>query len=143
MEKEELALKLNGVEYRNELSDDLHHAAKECGLIVIYGGSDDLLYLGGVGNDEIGCYNGGDLVICKDGDAEMVEYLIDLEGEDNERLLKLDQSKSAGNIVEAQWCEVDGYSWTYKTKLPHARFDVIEDGDKYCRGIVIDIKDLK
>lgn len=143
MTKEELASKLDGVEYRNELSKELDQQAEESGLLVIYGASDDLLYLGGVGNDELGCYDGGELVITKDGDGEMWDVVEDLEDEDQEKYDKIVQAWNDGNTVMVEWCEVEPYSWTYSTHLPHATFDVMEDGDKYCRGIVINVKDLK
>lgn len=43
--------------------------------------------------------------------------------------------KARAAIVEAVW-DNDGYSWTYKTDIPHETFEVLEDGEKYCRGIV-------
>lgn len=142
MTKEELASKLNGVEYREELSDELNQVARESGLLVVYGGSDDLLYLGGVGDDEIGCYDGGKLIICPDGDGIMLDVVEDLEDDEPERLSKIGFNKEKGNIVDVKWCEEDGYSWTYDSKIPYSTFDVMEDGEKYCRGIVININDL-
>ena len=44
--------------------------------------------------------------------------------------------------LEAVWCDGDEYSWTYKTDIPHATFDVMEDGEKFCRGIVFSVNDL-
>lgn len=37
--------------------------------------------------------------------------------------------------IDAVWCDGE-YSWTYKTNIPHATFDIYEDGEKYCKGIV-------
>lgn len=46
--------------------------------------------------------------------------------------------------IEALWCEEEGYSWTYRTEIPHATFDVWDDEEtKYCRGIVFSLQDLK
>lgn len=39
--------------------------------------------------------------------------------------------------IDAVWCDGE-YSWTYKTNIPHATFDIYEDGEKYCRGIVFE-----
>jgi len=44
--------------------------------------------------------------------------------------------------VDALWAKEDGYSWTYRTDIPHATFEIVEDGEPYCRGIVIDVADL-
>ncbi len=38
--------------------------------------------------------------------------------------------------------EEGGPCWTYETDIPHATFDIMEDGEKYCRGTVLDIKSL-
>lgn len=48
----------------------------------------------------------------------------------------------AGAKVKINWCK-DGYSWTYDTDIPHECFDVYEDGEKYCRGIVFSISDVR
>lgn len=39
--------------------------------------------------------------------------------------------------IDAVWCEGE-YSWAYKTNIPHATFDIYEDGEKYCKGIVFE-----
>ena len=33
-------------------------------------------------------------------------------------------------------------AWTYMTDIPHATFDVMDDGELYCRGIVFALADL-
>ena len=49
----------------------------------------------------------------------------------------------AGAKVKINWCK-DGYSWTYDTDVPHECFDVYDtDGEKYCRGIVFSISDVR
>lgn len=49
----------------------------------------------------------------------------------------------AGAKVKINWCK-DGYSWTYGTDVPHECFDIYDtDGEKYCRGIVFSISDVR
>lgn len=43
-------------------------------------------------------------------------------------------------FIEAVWCKGD-YCWSYETNIPHATFDIYDDGEKYCKGIVFDIND--
>lgn len=43
--------------------------------------------------------------------------------------------ENEGKYIDAVWCK-NGYSWIYKTNIEHAVFDIYEDGEKYCRGIV-------
>ena len=33
--------------------------------------------------------------------------------------------------------------WTYETEIPCERFDIWEDGEVYCVGLVFSIEDLK
>ncbi|MFK0092863.1 hypothetical protein [Pseudomonas sp. NPDC090592] len=54
---------------------------------------------------------------CLDDDEEIAEYV--------------HRQKSA-KPIEAHWCKEDGYSWTYKTDIPDATFDVVDDGEPYC-----------
>ena len=46
-----------------------------------------------------------------------------------------------GKYIDAVWGDGE-YSWTYKTNIPHATFDVYECAEKYCRGIVFDIREV-
>ena len=39
-------------------------------------------------------------------------------------------------IIEALWDPGDGYSWRYATEIPHATFEIREDDQPYCQGIV-------
>lgn len=64
---------------------------------------------------------------CLEGDDEIAEYV---------------QRKKLAKTVEALWSAEHGYSWTYKTAIPHATFEVMEGGDRYYRGIVFSLADL-
>ncbi len=143
MTKEELAGQLNGREYGDEITSAEEKAAKASGLLVIFGASDDLCELRGVIEDEVGAYDGTTVYISRDG-----KLLPEMEDDDKDVLKKynvlehvLEQRRTAIQI-EAQWCNTREYSWTFETKVPHATFDVLEDEDKYCRGIVIDLKEV-
>lgn len=44
--------------------------------------------------------------------------------------------------IEAIWCPDDkNCSWAYETKLAHAEFNIYEDNELYCVGIVIDLNE--
>jgi len=60
---EELAAKLNGREYGEEITDTEEIEAKKSGLVVIFGYSDDSAELRGAINDEIGCNGGGNSLL--------------------------------------------------------------------------------
>ena len=103
--------------------------------MIVYGASDDLMEFDGVIHDEIGCNDGGEAIIV-DG------KLWEMETCDCDHARKADEeAERRGKKIEALWCAEGGYSWTYKTDIPHCCFEVVEDGEPYCRGIVFDLKD--
>lgn len=119
--------KLNGRAYGDSF-DDVKQEAKESGLVIVYGASDDLMEFDGAIYDEGGCFDGGRVYFDRDG--------VDQEGEER------------ANWIDAVWCDGmnrDGLpaTWTYKTDIPCEQFDIWEDGEIYCVGLVFSIEDLK
>ena len=47
--------------------------------------------------------------------------------------------EQSNKYINAIWCE-DDYAWTYETNIPHATFDIYDDGEKYCKGIVFEMQ---
>lgn len=143
MTKEMLAEQLNGNLNRYEIDKEQERLAKESGLIVIFGASDDLLEFRGIINDEIGASDGTVAHVVKKKDGWGVigdEDKMDLDKQMDEFGLP-----SLSTLeVEAAWCpeELD-CSWLITTKHLHASFDIMEDGELYCAGIVVDVKDFK
>lgn len=137
MTKEELAAQLSGLEYPVRIPGALVAAAQSSGLVILCGASDDLMEFYGARREEIGCYDGGTAFVdadgilpdrdCLDGEEEIAEYV---------------QRQKSAKPIEALWCKEDGYSWTYKTDIPHATFEVVEDEEPYCRGVVFALADL-
>lgn len=146
MKREELAKLLNGRQYRNEMEQVEETAAKEGGLIVIFGASDDLVEFRGVIYDEIGAYDGTDFIIAIPG----MEIPVDEDAETYRRAKKLeaipidaDESTIKKNRFSALWSPNElECSWLIKTDLPHSTFDIMEDNELYCRGLVISVSDL-
>ena len=134
MTKEELAAKLNGREYQEEMTKAEEDQAAKDGLIVMFGYSDDNVEVRGAAYDEIGAYDGTTIYFDADG-------LIENDCDDDEcpyfeRLLKL------AKTVDAIWAR-DVIAWQYETTIPHSCFDIMEDEDLFCRGIVFHMEDLK
>jgi hypothetical protein len=139
MTKEELAAMLDGREYRNEISKQEEEAAKESGLVVVFGASDDLMEFRGAIYDEDDCYEGGT--------AHMDENGL-LENEcDNVDCPHFDKLKEKAKKIKALWFAEEtktGYiSWTYETDIPHSTFKIMEGKEIYCIGIVFNINNLK
>ncbi len=132
--KEELAQMLNGNQYGNECPNQEDKLAKENNLVIVFGYSDDNMEFEGAIDDEVGCYDGGFAYVTKDG---LLQNECDYE---DYSYFKKEQEKA--QKIEAIW-DTGGYSWIYKTNIPHAVFEILEDEDKYCLGIVFSLDDLK
>lgn len=127
MTKKELAEKLNGRQYGDSFEDVLEDA-KQSGLVIVTGASDDLMEFEGAIRDEGGCFDGGRVYFDRSG--------VDQEGEER------------ANWIDAKWG--DGVNrngiqatWTYETDIPCERFDIFEQQDIYCEGLVFSIDDLR
>ncbi len=136
--KEQLAETLNGNEYGNEITKEQEQQAKENGLVVVFGYSDDNMELRGALNDEFGCYEGGEIKFTKEGK--------EIDEDDMEVLEKYNVVPKL-NTIEAVWDEPfdetdERCSFQYKTDIPHSKFRIMEDEELYCVGIVFNISDL-
>jgi hypothetical protein len=106
---------------------------KEAGLAAVFGTSDDLMEFCGAIFDEIGCWNGGNAYLTRNGllknecGAEDCTYYL--------------RERQKASVIEAIWAK-DDISWQYKTAISHVTFDVLEDGEVYCRGIVFALADV-
>jgi len=145
MTKEEFSKMLNGRNYRQEMTTEEELLAKESGLLVCFGASDDLLEFRGIIYDEadvsdftparLAKKKGGEIGILPTDEARAICDLMNQKG------FKF-SIKSVN--VEAMWCPKElECSWLIRTDLPCAEFDILEDGELYCRGIVIDVKDIE
>lgn len=138
MTAQELAQQLTGMEYPVRIPSTVAKEAKAAGLVIVYGASDDLMEFEGAITDEFGAYEGTTVRV--DGEGLIPDY-DNLEKDDKDALRDYFSREDGGVEIEALWCEEDGYSWTYKTSLPHSTFEVVEDGEPYCRGIVFALAD--
>lgn len=115
MTKEELAAQLNGRQYTEEITPDEALLAKQEGLVVIFGASDDLCELRGAIHDELGAYKEATVFI-KDG-----KLLQEIDDDDIEVLKRYGvlgtvlKSHEDATMVKAIWCKTPEYSWTFET----------------------------
>lgn len=136
---ETLAYILNGNEYTNEISHDIERQAKASGLVVVFGGSDDLIEFRGAIHDEAGAGDGTIVNVDEKGilsGFEKIEHEYDALKDFFAR-----EGKTAA--IKALWCREGGYSWTYETAIPHATFEIVEDKEPFCRGFVFALADIK
>lgn len=129
-----LAALLNGREYGDEITDDEKSLAKASGLVVVYGYSDDNMEFKGSIDDEVGCYGGGTAYLTSDGL---------LQNECDELCPFFTRAKVAAAKIDAVWCEGgSGPAWVYLTDIQHETFEIVEDCEPFCRGIVFALADV-
>lgn len=135
MTREQFAALLNGREYRSEMTAQENDSASNSGLLVVYGASDDLTEFGGVIYDEAGACDGATHRI----GANM--RLLDEPRDDHDELIEAGWTPPQVLMsVKAEWCPegFDG-SWRISFDGPHSKFNIMEDGELYCEGVVIDV----
>lgn len=131
MNKEELAARLTGREYGSELTRGDEALAKAAGLVVVFGASDDLMEFRGAIHDEAGL-----------GAAYVTPQGLFAEECDSE-CKYFRAARDGAQPIQAVWSDRAGdFSFTYKTDIPHATFEIYDDGEKYCRGIVFRLADV-
>lgn len=141
MNKEELAALLNGREYGQEITLAEESAAKAAGLVVVFGYSDDNVELRGAISDEVDMYDGGRLEITTEGPMPKWEELDSPDIDQARAFFRQEQLPRAP--IDCEWSPSDEeMSWRFTTTVPHATFEIKEDGDTYCRGLVIALADL-
>lgn len=122
MNTKEWAEKLNNIEYPADEIWNMRKQFEEDGVVVVYGASDDLIEFEGAIQDEGDCYN------------DEVFYL-------NKEGLTTSYSK---NYVKVTHPHNGTVQFNYETNIPNVEwFDVVEDGELYCKGFVFNINDLK
>ena len=138
MIQKEIAEILNGIEKNEEdmNKQDMRYA-KENNCVIVFGASDDLMEFRGGIDDEIDAYEG-----CTVWVNELGVLKNECDNENCPYFIKM--SEGAKYFITALWWQEKGYSWTYKTNIHNIEtFDVMEEGECYCRGITFDLKDVR
>jgi hypothetical protein len=139
MDRQYAANLLDGNEYRREgaHTPDLFALMKRDGLVAIFGASDDLTEFRGAIHDEAGAGEETEHFLTRKG------LLTSRCGEGDDCPYFAEKKDHLKPVIRALWCPpgFDG-SWLIVADIPHATFDIMEDGEVYCRGVVISIEDL-
>lgn len=128
------ALNVQNMQYRDEPAPELVAVAEANRLVIIFGESDDLMEFRGAVHDEIGAFNGATAYFDSNGLVQ--------NDCDNDECPHFERAKERAASVDAIWSPNETQSWGYKTAIPHSTFDIHEDGELYCRGIVICLDEL-
>ena len=137
MTMKEFAKMLSGREYGMELTKDEERQAADAGLVVAYGYSDDNVELRGAIDEEVGAWDGTTIRLTKAGVLQGPTC----DSAENCDCPYFAVAKNAAKTIEAIWGKGE-VSWTFKTDIPHETFNIYEDGELFCVGIVFSVEDL-
>jgi len=135
----ELAGRLNGRQYGNEITKEEVAEAKQNNLVVCFGYSDDITEFRGIIDDEFGSWEGATNKFF--WNKKKNRYNPILEMDDQENLLQQGWTppETAFSVI-SEWCPPDvNTSWRITTSVPYESFNIYEDGDLYCIGCVFEI----
>ena len=110
--KEQLAKTLNGNQYKSEITEEQEFIAKENGLVVIFGYSDDNTEFGGAINQEKSSYRGATFVLFKPKDtfevcnAKAIDEIDEIGWEEIS-----EEARERNQIIDAVW-------WDKKANCP-------------------------
>lgn len=131
---------LNRRDINDLMTREEEKAAKADGVVIVFGESDDLVEFMGAIRDEAGAYDGA--VVFIDGNNLLAEC-----PDDNCecQYCGYEAAKAKAKKIEAVWCPkneegVEYASWLIKTDITHEPFDILDDGELYCRAIVFSAK---
>ena len=128
---------LDGREIGDEITDKQAAEAKEAGLVVVFGASDDLMEFRGAIYGECGACDGSAALV--DGEGLLPERG---QIDDDDTLEKFFVRRKTARQIRAIWNNCTLHSWTYETDIPHATFEIVEHGTPYCRGIVFSMTEV-
>lgn len=120
-----------------EITKDEERQAADAGLVVAYGYSDDNVELRGAIDEEVGAWNGATIRLTKTGVLQGPAC----DSAENCECPYFAAAKNAAKTIEAVW-GAGGVSWAFKTDIPHETFNIYEDGELFCVGIVFSVEDL-
>lgn len=137
MKRIQLAQLLQGLDLSDNIPKDVQEKAKAAGLVIVHGASDDLAEFLGAIHDEASCYGGGTVYFDAKGVLPDFE---DLDGDEAETREYFDRKRLAVSL-EAVWNNHGPFPWSYTTAIPHSTFEMHDDGEPFCRGIVFSLED--
>lgn len=139
MTAKELAAELSGREYGMEIDRSEEQEAKDAGLVVVYGYSDDNVKLRGAIDEEVGAWDGTTIYVAQTGLLENPTC----GNAEKCTCPYFAAAKKAAKEIEAVWHNFGGPCWTFETDIPHETFTIFEDGEPFCEGIVFSMEDVR
>jgi len=136
---EQFARLLDGRECGEEISKEEEAIAAESRLFVFFGDSDDGLKVLGILCDFFSAIGGRKVTIAKVINSPYWAYVT----EQTKALVSIFVQIRDSFVVNAIWNPDDpDTTWLIATDVPSFPFDIMEDGNLFCRGIVIAESDV-
>ena len=137
---------INGRQYGDEVTKGEESLAKQHGLVVVFGYSDDNVEFRGAICDEAGAHDAKGKAIKFTRAGKLLEVPDRDEREVLEKFGVLEQVLNGPNTasIRVWWCREDnGPCWTFEASFPHATFEVKDDelDVLFCRGLVFKLED--
>ena len=135
MTAKESAEMLSVRKYGMKITSEEVRAAKDAGLVVVYGYSDDNVEFSGAINEEVGAYNGTIVYLTPNGILQEPDC-------DRDDCPYFVQEREKAKTIKAVWHDEGGPCWTFETDIPHETFTIMEDSEPWCIGIVFKLDDV-
>ena len=95
-----------------------------------------IMWNSGAIDEEVGAYEGGTICLTKTGIFEEPDCSC------TEACPFYSAALKAAKTIKAVWHNEGGPCWTFETNIPHEVFNIYEDGELFCVGIVFSTEDL-
>jgi hypothetical protein len=138
MNTKEIAKLLHGIEYKrpHQIPIQIQEIAKANGIVIVIGANDDLVQLCGALNDEL-CAS--EFKISPYGVVPDFNDLLSRSDRDGLRsFFAFEYTSMPIKPIYGQ----NHKAWQYETPIVHDQFDIMEDGNIYCTGIVFRLADV-
>lgn len=135
MTSKELAAQLDGNKYGNEITKEQEALAAAYGLVVVFGYSDDAVELCGAIDDEVGAFDGTTFRVNREGVLQQPEC-------DCGNCKYFKAATAEAMEIKAIWGNTGNPCWSFETDIPHETFNIYEDGELFCVGIVFSVYDI-
>lgn len=130
----EIASMLDGMEY-GVPSKDVINTARNSNIVICYGASDDLVEFVGAFNDE--AHGPGKVYLTETG---LLTSECECDDCPHEKI-----RRENSPFIKAIWNDdgTDNPAWRYETSIPHETFNIMEDGEVWCRGMIFKFSDIR
>ena len=130
---QQLQTMLHNRQYRDETTPEIIQFAKDNNLVIVFGSSDDLVEFCGAIDDERYAHIYTEIFLSK---QKILTSECEL-GSSCPHWKELNESMPES--IKKITINGNHPYWTYQVDFAHLTFDILEDEDKYCEGIIFSL----